>query len=211
MASDRDRILLIRTGGTVDSAPYADAYAPPKFVETLKGPHSLVMSVAKQLPNGHHIDQRTWGPAYEDRFVKDSQQYTASDLRALAAMIRSDSHRCFVLTHGTDFMQKNAAALRKMLGGTDKTIVFVGAMKPLSMSSEEQPSDFVKALRFTLTHIARQPAGVYMVGKDSFTKRLGFFHPGDVRKDHAASRKPPLEFTLRVLGHREASFQAQGI
>jgi L-asparaginase/Glu-tRNA(Gln) amidotransferase subunit D len=193
------RILLIRTGGTIDSAPYDDPRNPPPIVTTLKGADSLVMPTVATLPNHEYVDGFSWGRWDEDIFVKDSQKFTPQDIMALAEMIRKDEdHDFFILTHGTDAMAQNAAALQRELAGTGKVVLFTGAMVPLSMH-DKHGSDAPESLRFTLEHIFDQPPGVQIVGRDAQTKRLGFFDPSTVEKDREESRSS-LNFTLKGRG-----------
>ncbi len=190
-----NRILLIRTGGTIDSEPYADPKNPPKFVDTLKGDKSLIMPAVASMPNHKNVDGFTWGRWEEDRFVKDSQLFTPDDIQALAKLIKEDDHRFFVITHGTDAMVKNSTALQAELGDGDKVVVFAGAMVPLSMHRKHE-SDGVETLRYTLANIATQPAGVYIAARDTGTKRMGFFDPQKVEKD----RKASLENSRFIVG-----------
>lgn len=189
---DNKRILVIRTGGTVDSVAYKDPRNPPKFVTTLKNGESLLKRTVKALPNSASIDW--YGGADEDSYVKDSQEYTLDDIRRLASLIRRDSHRYILLTHGTDAMVRNACWLQQELAGTDKTIIFTGAMVPLSMH-EQCGSDAIGVLSHTLKNIHNQPAGVYIAGYDEALKDFGFFDPARVEKDKATS-KLSLRFTL---------------
>ena len=190
-----NRILLIRTGGTIDSEAYADPKAPPEFVKTLKGDQSLILRAMANLPNYESVDGFSWVARQEDRFVKDSKEFTDSDLNSLAQIIKDDSRRYFIITHGTDFMAKNAAALQEKLQGIDKTVVFTGSMVPLSMRDKHE-SDALPALAFTLDRIGSQPPGVSIVGRDATSQRLAFFNPSMVEKDRDASRDN-LQFTLK--------------
>ena len=189
-----ERILLLRAGGTIDSEPYDDPRHPPEFVDTLKGDHSFIMRTVAQLPNSDKVDGFSWGTWNENRFVKDSQLFTPEDITALADIIKADTHRYFILTHGTDAMAKNARSLQEALKDTDKVIAFTGAMVPLSMA-KQHPGDAVDALRFTLANITQQSPGVYVVGRDAASKRLGFFDPQKVEKNKPESQAS-LQFTL---------------
>jgi L-asparaginase/Glu-tRNA(Gln) amidotransferase subunit D len=113
----QERVLLIRTGGTVDSERYEDPYNPPKIVNTLKGNDSLVMPTVRQMDHSRMVDGFTWLPAQEDRFVKDSQEFEFADITALAEIIRKDDHRSVVVTHGTDGMVHNCKIVAGSLGG----------------------------------------------------------------------------------------------
>ena len=200
---DKNRILLIRTGGTIDAEPYADPKNPPKFITPLPPKKSLIDRTVDQLPNAGNIDGLTWGFWRERRFVKDSQKFNPGDIRALANLIKNDPHHYFVLTHGTDGMAKNAAALQEALKGTDKVVAFTGAMVPLSMDGKDDPagekitSDGVAMLQYTLQNIESQKKpGVYVVGRNAHTKLSQFFDPKTVEKDKDSS-KADLTFTVQ--------------
>lgn len=191
-----DRILLIRTGGTIDSKPYQNPRKPPHYIDTLKGPYSLIMGAVRELEAGDRVDSFSWGQWHENRFVKDSQKFSQPDMNELARIIKKDSRRLFIITHGTDAMANNAAMLKEALKGTDKVVIFTGAMVPLSMAKKHQ-SDAVPSLEYTLGHIDEQAPGVYLTGRDAKTKRLSIFDPETVTKDKPTSIHD-LQFTVRA-------------
>jgi len=203
------RILLIRTGGTIDSKVYEapfDLSNPPPNVKTLKGDESLIMQTVSRLPNAGRVDHFSWVGRQEDRFVKDSKEFTPEDIGALAHIILDDSRQFFVITHGTDWMVKNAMMLQELLRGSDKVVVFTGAMVPLSMQNEYQEltkqgreTDAVEALRYTLERISHTKPGVYIAGRDAHNERMGFLDPDKVEKDTDLS-KANLAFTLKSKG-----------
>lgn len=187
------RILLIRTGGTIDSVPYEDPKYPPSFVSTLREKTSLVMNIIRTLPNCEDIDEFTWG-IRESNYVKDSKLYTTHDIYELASIIYNDDRRHFIITHGTDFMIKNAVMLKERLQSNNKVVVFAGAMVPLSMH-QKYGSDGVELIRFVCTDIKRQERGVYVAGYDANSKYPDFFDPNMVKKDFSASYEN-LKFCL---------------
>jgi L-asparaginase/Glu-tRNA(Gln) amidotransferase subunit D len=189
------RILLIRTGGTIDAEPYADPESPPHYVATLSAAASLVFPTVQKLPNHDRVDGFTWAAQQEGQFVKDSQLFTAEDVKELASIIKQDNHHDrFILTHGTDAMVKNATLLQQELQGSDKAVVIVGSMVPLSMH-DKFGSDAIFFLSYALRHIDECPQGVSLVGTDSETEHLKFFDPSQVQKDRKASLEN-LIFTL---------------
>lgn len=195
-------ILLIRTGGTIDAAPYPDAKNPPKHITPLDGDKSLLADTVNRLPHQAGVTIHPWGAAEEKRFVKDSQLFTDEDMDALANLIRNAPQQHFVITHGTDGMVENATRLQARLGATDKTIAFCGAMVPLSMAQSEGPA----TLQFALENASKQEGGVMVLGREAHTKRLAFFAPDDVEKDREASIDS-LTFTLKSS---DASHGPQG-
>ncbi len=188
-----NRILLIRTGGTIDSVPYDDPKHPPSFVSTLREKTSLIMNTIRTLPNYEDIDEFTWG-IRESSYVKDSKLYTIQDIYELAQIIYNDDHRHFVITHGTDFIVKNAIALKEGLQSRNKVVVFTGAMVPLSMH-QKCGSDGVELIRFVCTNIKRQDHGIYIVGYNAGNKYPDFFDPHTVEKDFNVSYEH-LKFCL---------------
>ncbi len=191
----QERILLIRTGGTIDAEPYEDPKSPPDYVTTLSAESSLLFSTVETLPNHENVDGFVWGRWEEGRFVKDSQLFTPEDIEALANIIKQHGNGYFILTHGTDAMAKNAKLLQQQLQGSNKVVAFVGAMVPLSMH-QRHASDGVDALSFALKHISECPSGVHLVGRDSATERWGFFDPAHIQKDRHASLER-LVFSLQ--------------
>jgi len=129
-------------------------------------------------------DGKLWGKKVENQFVKDSQEFDDYDIAALAQIIRDDSRRYFIITHGTSAMAKNAADLQELLKGSNKVVVFTGAMVPLSMQHIHE-SDAIPALEYTLLHIKEKDPGVYIVGRKALTKPHDhdFFDPAKVVKD----------------------------
>lgn len=185
---EKPRILLIRTGGTIDAEAYADPRRPPEIVQVRKDGGSLIMAAMRDLPQGERVDEYRWGIAREADFSKDSKLFTHEDARALAEILRADDHRFILVTHGTDAMAANADAVKKYLGETDKTILFTGSMVPLSMAARHG-GDAWDNLRFAVENIERLPAGVHLLGRDAKTLRLQFFSPGQAQKDLAQSRE----------------------
>ncbi len=191
-----DRILLMRTGGTVDAQPYEDPWNPTPIVTTLKGDASPLWSTVQTLDGHEHVDGFSWIGSAEDRFVKDSQEFTPEDMDVLASIIKNDERRYFILTHGTDAMAENAAALQKALAGYDKVVAFVGAMVPLSMHGADKCTG-VEALQYTIDNLRDQQAGVHIVARDAHTRRLEFHDPATVEKARAESKKD-LVFTVQA-------------
>ncbi len=190
-----DRILLIRTGGTIDAEPYDNPYQPPHHVSTLPASESLIEQTVRDMKGAEKVDHFRWlTPQEESQFVKDSQLFSDADIMQLAELIARDDHHNIIITHGTDAMAQNASALKEALGNTDKTIIFTGAMIPLSMNAQYQ-SDGITGLQFSLNNIESQDAGVFVAARDQHTKRMDFFAPERIEKDRVTS-KAELEFTV---------------
>ena|ERR1700722_9766000 len=181
--NDSKRILLIPTGGTIDSVPY-ELDKVPHIITPSEPADSIVASTVRKLPRGENVDEYTW-LGNGRRFIKDSKEFSNTDLQELADIMKHDEHNYFVITHGTDQMAQNAATLAKHMEGSGKTVAFVGSIVPLSV--RPKTSDAIPALKFTLKNIYHQKPGVYVVGHDRHTKRLNFFDPATVEKDFDAS------------------------
>jgi hypothetical protein len=197
----KDKILLIRTGGTFDSEPYADPSKPPVNVTTRKGKDSFIASTVASFSMHDDVVIDVWKPEKEKRFVKDSKGFSIDDMIALAHKIKESEYHYIVITHGTDAMAKNAKNLQHALTGSDKVVAMVGSMVPLSMHKKKTPqgqaivSDGVETLEFTLKHIRDKSQGLYVAGRDAETRKLKFFNPQHVQKNWELSRKD-LQFTL---------------
>lgn len=181
--NETKRILLIPTGGTIDSVPY-DLDKVPRIITPAENADSIVAATVRKLPGGEYVDEYTW-LGNGRKFIKDSKEFTDKDLQEIADIMKNDDHRSFIITHGTDQMAQNAARLGEYMEGSGKIIVFAGSIVPLSVRPEA--SDAIPALTFTLKKISCQKPGVYVVGHDVQTKRLGFFDPSKVEKDFEAS------------------------
>jgi L-asparaginase/Glu-tRNA(Gln) amidotransferase subunit D len=207
MTNDNQRILLIRTGGTIDAVAYADPINPPKIVTSVAQGDSQVNALVKTLDGAADIDCHMWDKAEEGRFIKDSQEFKADDIQALADIIKADNHRYFILTHGTDDLAKNTQSLKQALGDTDKVVAVAGAMVPLSMTKDGDTNAVKPALQYAVNEITKQPAGVYVIGRNTSNKRLNFFDPTTIEKDYKASRgkQMALTFKARLGGDGEAA------
>lgn len=197
MSSD---ILLIRTGGTIDAVPYEDPRNPPETVATLKGDQSLIAPALRLLGIDEAIDMHSWSSNLEDTFVKDSQEFTAHDIALLADIISRDEHKYIVITHGTDAMTVNAKRLQEALGSIDKTIIFTGAMVPLSMH-QAHGSDGLEALAFACGKVQDPPSGVYVAAHDKDTRALTLFDAAIPHTKIKDASKANLEYIIEPVAH----------
>lgn len=190
------KIILIRTGGTIDAEPYSDPRNPPKYIAALSEKKSLIISVIRKL--GYTVEEFHFGDVVtERRFVKDSKKFTRKDIQQLAEIIKSNKNRYFIVTHGTDAMRKNAYVLKNMLLGVDKIVIFVGSIVPLSMHGKKLKqerqieSDAFLFLSYSLEAIDSDilKKGVYLAGFDSRKRKIALLNPQKVVKNRAASLK----------------------
>jgi hypothetical protein len=212
-ATKANRILFVRTGGTIDAQAYPEASRPPTLVTTLLGEESHIKDIIGALPHADLIDLHRWGyndeeaggafkwdRYVEQHYVRDSQEYNYGLIVELAELIRDTPHNFIVITHGTDAMERNARMLKDVLEemGVHKTVVFTGAMVPLSMRHQHE-TDGIEALEFVMRNIMRtgdRPPTVYMVGRDSEHGHLGFFDPRRTNKERPMSLAQ-LKFILQ--------------
>ncbi len=182
-----NRILLIRTGGTIDAQDYDDPKAPPQNIVTLKSENSPIFPIIKTLPNHENIDNHIWDKHEEKRFVKDSKFFTPEEIKSLAEIIKKDQrHAHFLLTHGTDAIVENAILLNQELENSNKTVLFIGSIVPLSMRQTHKCTG-VETLRYAIENIYECPPGIYIVGTDLPNGKWGLFDPAYVYKDIATS------------------------
>ncbi len=165
----RDRTLIVISGGTIDARAYRET---PVNITPLES--SIIPDSLKKLKLAEECVCFTW-------LRKDSKEFTETELRELAELIREHDFTRVVITHGTDRMVENARSmqqLRKMLGG-DKVVMFTGSMIPIANELEGIcKSDGYDNLRFAIEQARTAPAGVYI----AFTEKL--FDPSRTKKDY---------------------------
>jgi L-asparaginase/Glu-tRNA(Gln) amidotransferase subunit D len=131
-----DKILIIATGGTIDSA-YADPDHPPDRAEPLA--ESLIPEVLARLGFSADCDILPWRRE-DSSFFRDNP----AQLRALAETVAQCAYDRIIITHGTDAMAINAerfmAMLREIAPDHKKTILFTGAIIPLANDPSLHPS-----------------------------------------------------------------------
>ncbi|MBI5597812.1 MAG: asparaginase [Elusimicrobia bacterium] len=114
--------------------------------------------------------------------LKDSLFMTGADRAKVAAACRAAREKRIMVTHGTDTMVKTARFVAEALAGSDKTVVFTGAMIPYAFGT----SDGLFNLGAALAYAQALPPGswVAMNGKA--------FPAFKVRKDRRRGRFVPL-------------------
>lgn len=85
-------------------------------------------------------------PKVEGIIYKDSIEMDKNDRKILLDAIISSSEQKIIIVHGTDTMKKSAKVLSKFI--KNKTIIFVGAMKPYSYEKTEASFTIGMALGF---------------------------------------------------------------
>ncbi|NDF13090.1 MAG: hypothetical protein EB060_09805 [Proteobacteria bacterium] len=166
----RPKILIITTGGTIDAEGYKGP--APERVTPLE--HSIIPATVHML--GHGADC-----GFYELCRKDSNDVDVDDLQHLAQVI-NDPHSEYdyiLITHGTDTMPRNARYLAELLGKTDKTVVFTGAMEPIANGEH---SDGIENLRMFLETYRDIPAGVHVIMGETLLPIAG------LRKDFKEKR-----------------------
>jgi L-asparaginase len=85
-------------------------------------------------------------PKIEGIIYKDSLKMDKNDRKILLDAVIASSEQRIIIVHGTDTMKKSAKVLGKFI--KNKTIIFVGAMKPYSYEKTEASFSLGMALGF---------------------------------------------------------------
>ncbi len=175
MTAEKQSILVIMTGGTIDAEPYEAT--PDRVTPKDK---SQIPALVDQLGLAESCDFFQWK-------MKDSQDFSEDEIQQLADIIRADERRYFIITHGTDAMVKNAQLLNEALKGSGKTALFVGAMQPLAHgAASDGPENMKLALEVLMTDTPSAEGGAFIVGRGDLGQgRLGprIFRPDETKKD----------------------------
>ena len=134
--SDKRRILLIATGGTIASQisehglkPGLDAEQILSYIPELREEYEIE---AIQVCN---IDSTNMTPAIWDEIV------AAVECKYLY-------YDGFVICHGTDTMAYTTAALSYMIQNSNKPIVVTGAQKPISEENTDARQNLIDSIRY---------------------------------------------------------------
>lgn len=179
-------VLVIITGGTIDAEVYPDPAHPPKRATMLE--HSMIPEVVTHMGHGGRCDFLPWHP-------KDSNEFTAEEMRDLSRIIRTSPAKYVIITHGTDAMADHSREIAQYLQSPDpslrgdhpsaatvpfvrgegpvrdKVVAFTGAMTPLANGPE---SDAYKNLQYIFEQMEGWRPGVRVVmhGKSFATEGL---------------------------------------
>ena len=160
------KIKIITTGGTIDKI-YFDRKSEfmvgdPEITNVLKGAN--VTFEYEVIP----------------LLRKDSLDLTDEDRRLIGEAIKSDDHRYFVVTHGTDTMITTARVLQKI---PHKVIVLTGAMQPAKF----RETDAIFNIASAVIAVQLLPDGAYI----AMNGRI--FKPDKVRKNVPLNRFEEIE------------------
>ena len=128
-------ITIFNTGGTFN-----------KVYDELSGNLSIYDNnfIVKQIIDTSFKNNKK--PEIKGIIYKDSLELTKKDRKTLVKKIKDIKSEKIVIIHGTDTMSKSAKFIAKKI--KNKTIVFVGAMKPFSIEPVEATSNLMMALGF---------------------------------------------------------------
>jgi L-asparaginase len=136
--SDRRRVLILNTGGTLGMARGPLGWAPEP------GRLAREMDAIPAFQSGEM-------PEYEVRELEpllDSSEMGPPDWVRIARAVRDayDPYEGFVVVHGTDTMAYSASALAFMLEGLEKTVIFTGSQVPLCQPRNDAQANLVGSL-----------------------------------------------------------------
>jgi L-asparaginase len=138
-------VLILNTGGTFNKRydPIAGELVVPEDDR----------AVAAALASMAGLSYRIGGLLY-----KDSLQMDDTDRAMLAEAVSGAPQERIVVVHGTDTMDRSAAAVAQALQGGRKRVVFTGAMVPFSIDPVEATANLVSAV----TAVAYLAPGVHV-------------------------------------------------
>ena len=163
-------IHFLITGGTIDS------HFDPAKDNVIIGKKTAIPDYIKKL-------QLHSATEFTVLFMKDSREIRHKDRQVVLEAVKKSPHKMIIITHGTYTMPDTAQYLKEQLGKTDKTIVFVGSMTPLTGF---QFSDAAFNLGYAISNVQSLEAGIYLC----MNGRV--FDPDEVDKNKTAGRFEPI-------------------
>jgi L-asparaginase/Glu-tRNA(Gln) amidotransferase subunit D len=131
----KNRILVINTGGTMDSA-YADPANPPEIAIPVQ--NSLLPEALKLAGIAERCDVVMGPRGDSSRFLLErDKSYGHQHLHDLVtSVIGPSAYEKIIIVHGTYFMPPNAQFLeedlKRQFGDIKKKIIFTGSVTPLA-------------------------------------------------------------------------------
>ncbi|CEP35948.1 MULTISPECIES: asparaginase [unclassified Halomonas] len=156
---NKERILVIYTGGTIGMQQHADGLAP-------SGDFATRMATAlNQLP----LTQQQALPGYDlvsYATLIDSSAATPLTWQQVARDVSDQltAYAGFVIIHGTDTLSWTAASLAYQLQGLDRPVVITGSMLPLEAPGSDALGNLYGALQFAAKP-ALQEVAIYFAGQ----------------------------------------------
>jgi L-asparaginase len=160
-----DDILIINTGGTFN-----------KVYDEIKGE----LIIPKSSKNLKRLIKKAFRSTIKVKGIiyKDSLEFTKEDRKKLVKTIKQLAYKKVIVIHGTDTMDKSAKYVAKKI--KNKSIIFTGAMVPVSIDETEAISNLAMALGF-LNNNTNENIYISMHGKVkiynkiSKNRQLGIF------------------------------------
>lgn len=138
MKTDRKKILIIYTGGTIGMIRTSKGYAPEKekFHQLLDAIPELK---AEEMPAWDVVDMDP---------LLDSSNITVHEWNAIGAMIAEhyEAYDGFVVLHGTDTMAYTASALSFTLRNNRKPVILTGSQIPLCEIRTDARDNLITAM-----------------------------------------------------------------
>lgn len=169
-------VLVITTGGTIDAKPYPTGPGIKPPIPVICCNPSLIPGLIRSIlgpdaTNAHY--------KFDEWLHKDSNYLYERQLLKLADKIRKAEQKYVLVTHGTDAMPKNSRFLQKLLEGSGKVVLMVGAMQPFLHGDV---SDAVPNLTYALKTLPTLEPGVHVVGR-GVSKGPELFEPEEIVKN----------------------------
>lgn len=158
--AQKEKILFILTGGTIDSF-----YDGSKDT-VVPRPHSIVPQYIRSLKMP--IDTE-----FKEVCMKDSRDLTQKDLAKILRTVKKSHYKKIVITHGTYTAPDTARIINANFKGLDKTVVITCSMMPLDgFTGSDAPFN----LGFAVAKVLELPRGVYICMNGTA------FNPNEVAK-----------------------------
>jgi len=90
---------------------------------------------------------------------KDSNYFTDDDRILLTDTISTSKNQNIIIIHGTDTMNKSALFIDEAIPNLQKRVIFVGSMRPYSISKDEAIFNLASAIGFLNS---TPPDGIYI-------------------------------------------------
>ena len=194
--SSQKKILVIATGGTIESFYGADGDSGENAPYNVpQDKNSIIPDALKALDPNHKCD-------FYEACQRDSKGVNSDILHHIALYIsqHASEYDGIVITHGTDTMPRNARALEDMLetiGVPPVPIVFTGSMIPLRDENKNwrKDSDGRENLKNALEDVRRHDAGVHI--------RMGEFFVSADKVDKSVELNDDIKKPNNTVRHGE--------
>lgn len=136
--SQKKKILILNTGGTISAVKMARGYEPAQ---------GYIAAALGTIPMLLHPDLPTY-TIKEYAPLLDSSNMTVADWNRIACDIAADydHYDGFVVFHGTDTMAYTASALSFMLENLAKPVILTGSLIPLSEVRNDALDNIITSL-----------------------------------------------------------------